>query len=649
MNSIEVESMNQIKLRGSSESLSSQVVVGMGENKGSVLDVRDQMTGLIKQDKIRLDCSALVVPAKTRQMAATCHPRQSGGSSNHCAKPLEGTKRRHCPWPANFSGSFVPSSFNTNELTVRRNSSSRTPTTGRILVLLRTYSAAIQSRGDIEQEPHGIMNPSSSFVHDFLPRLQKSNLLPLFSNGHQNALRFNRHDHIILSTSTPHAFQMGTGTSIFTQTLIPAITSAKSELIFVTCFWAPSKSLSALHDALAKLAAHRRGNPGLAPLRVRICLSSRSLLQKLLHPQSDRGYVYPPSSWQKDLGLPSPELLKAGNIELQVKSLFFLPFSVMHPKFVIIDRQRAFVTSCNVSWEAWLEGCVEVTGGAVQDLLSFYSQTWDRDLDTRKPLDLRDTDSGGLHLGETGLTLITSSAHLDATIPPETDGVPTLVLPSQFHRNPRFRPFPWQRTTRAPATPLNTTLLELFGGARHSIYVQTPNLTCGEVITALLDAVERGVDVTIVTSRNMMLLEQLVTAGTTTAWCIRSLLRRYRKLVERFSRDAADTEVARPRIGRLRVSYFRPRRVARAAGHEGESLLASGKNEEEPVHSHVKLTIVDGEYTVLGSGNMDRASWYTSQELGILFHDANFATAVKTTAEKVLETRLDLVFDSAEH
>ena len=39
----------------------------------------------------------------------------------------------------------------------------------------------------------------------------------------------------------------------------------------------------------------------------------------------------------------------------------------------------------------------------------------------------------------------------------------------------------------------------------------------------------------------------------------------------------------------------------------------------EPVKSHFKCVIMDEEITILGSGNMDRASWYTSQELGIAF------------------------------
>jgi phosphatidylserine/phosphatidylglycerophosphate/cardiolipin synthase-like enzyme len=71
-------------------------------------------------------------------------------------------------------------------------------------------------------------------------------------------------------------------------------------------------------------------------------------------------------------------------------------------------------------------------------------------------------------------------------------------------------------------------------------------------------------------------------------------------------------------------------------------------NEEEPFHSHLKLTIFDHEIVILGSGNMDRASWYTSQELGILLHDRGFAGAVKSCVMQVMDGRFDLVYDSAQ-
>jgi phosphatidylserine/phosphatidylglycerophosphate/cardiolipin synthase-like enzyme len=383
------------------------------------------------------------------------------------------------------------------------------------------------------------------------------------------------------------------------------------------------------------------------------------LLQKLLHPQSRHGYVYPPSSWPSKLGLPDAALLEAGAIQLRVKSLFFLPFSVLHPKFLIVDRQRAFVPSCNVSWEAWLEGCVEITGDAVQALMSFYSLTWEEGSpDFRHPLSLEAGDDGEgagvLNARQAGVSLIPSTAHyLTASFPGSPATLPTLVLPSTYHQNPHFHPLPWQKHPPPPPTPLNIALLQLFEQARRAIYIQTPNLTCKAVIHALLDALKRGVDVTIVTSRNMMLLEQLVTAGTTTSWCIGSLVRRFRRLRAALHRgDSAgtihDLEAGRRSLGRLHVSYFRARSSASSSRREGRPLI-SGRTHpdaEEPVHSHLKLTIVDGEYTVLGSGNMDRASWYTSQELGVLFHGGAFARTVKVGVDSVLEGRLELVFDS---
>ncbi|KAK3328684.1 hypothetical protein B0T19DRAFT_197023 [Cercophora scortea] len=521
------------------------------------------------------------------------------------------------------------------------------------------------------------MSYSASFVHEFVRRLQEQQ--PHTPRQWQSDVEFPRYDmddasdrDLLVSSSTPLSFQLGTGASIFTQTLIPAITSATSEVIFVTCFWAPSKTLSALHDALTKLATHRRhlisgaesrGAPSLPPLTVRICLSSRSLLQKLLHPQSRHGHVCPPSSWEKEYGLPDPALLEAGGIQLQVKSLFFLPFSVMHPKFVIIDRQRAFVPSCNVSWESWLEGCVEITGDAVLGLMSFYSLTWERNVDYRKAVESQPVEGQPFGASRAGIAVITSTAQHHATVPTTSASLPTVILPSSHHRNPHFHPFPWQTAPKVPTTPLNVALLALFDRAQHSIYIQTPNLTCEPVVAALLDALKRGTDVTIVTSRGMMLLEQLVTAGTTTSWCIRSLVRRFNKLKARLSgssptyggpgssvADGArdmDLEAGRLPLGQLRISYFHARPTASSRGHEAQSLMAADSQGEEPVHSHLKLTMIDNEYTLLGSGNMDRASWYTSQELGILFHDARFAAAVKAAVDSALEGRLDLDFDSA--
>lgn len=441
-------------------------------------------------------------------------------------------------------------------------------------------------------------------------------------------------------------FTLGTGASIYTQKLLPAIAQAQHEIILVTCFWAPSKTLTALSSALEQLARRRQAQRPGQPLRVRICFSSRSILQKLSHTSSPEGYVYPSSAWGSKLGLPAPEVLAAGSVDLEVKSLFFLPFSVMHPKFLVVDRRRAFVPSCNVSWEAWLEGCLEVSrrtprGDPVDGLLEFYRTVWDKDLDLGALLpSLPDQGTGqesvtGSHAGETVKSPADTTASL---VDVEVPAAAVEWLPGWHRRNPSFCFLPWKFPS-PPDTPLNTTILRLFDEASRDIYIQTPNLTSPPVLSAIDRALARGVNVTIVTSRRMMLLEQIVTAGTTTGWCIRGLTRRYRQLcdktrnpgrLETGGSDAVDLEAQAVAPGVLRISYFRSR--------------AGSTSDEEPVHSHLKLSIFDGQHTVLGSGNMDRASWFTSQELGVLVRSAGFATTIKKTVDEVLGGRLDPVF-----
>jgi phosphatidylserine/phosphatidylglycerophosphate/cardiolipin synthase-like enzyme len=107
--------------------------------------------------------------------------------------------------------------------------------------------------------------------------------------------------------------------------------------------------------------------------------------------------------------------------------------------------------------------------------------------------------------------------------------------------------------------------------------------------------------------------------------------------------EEPDLEAQRPGPGQLRISYFQRDRIAKSA--ETEQQQDRLDDPEEPVHSHLKLTVVDGEFTVLGSGNMDRASWYTSQELGILFQSRDFAGAMMTAVSEALDHRLETVFE----
>ena len=332
-------------------------------------------------------------------------------------------------------------------------------------------------------------------------------------------------------------FTTGTGEDIYTDSIIPLVLSAKEEVIFVTCFWTQSPSLTKLCAALFELSQKSLAE-GLPKIRVRLCFSSRSLFQKLLHTSSPRGHQYPPSAWVSKLGLPPAEQLQG--LELQIKSVFFLPFSVLHPKFVIVDRKSALFPSCNVSWETWLECCLKVSGPIVGKLLAFWAETWE-------------VEDPALYRASQKV--------------PFPEMVPTCLLPSPHHRNPRFRPL-FLRAPQPPLTPLNVYLLDAFSGATHSIDIVTPNLTSKPVLSALIKALSRGVNVNIATCRRMMEAEQLATAGTTTEFCIWRLKRRYNAILRkddrtwakgkqaRIPRLARDSEEGHQSIGRLNIKYF---------------------------------------------------------------------------------------------
>jgi len=124
-----------------------------------------------------------------------------------------------------------------------------------------------------------------------------------------------------------------------------------------------------------------------------------------------------------------------------------------------------------------------------------------------------------------------------------------------------------------------------------------------------------------------MILEQLVTAGTITEFEVWKLRRRYTRLQNAQSNSLKTPDLENPPVkpGLLKVGYFRKR---------------EGRGEEEPVKSHLKMVVVDEEITVLGSGNMDRASWFTSQELGVALFGNEVAESIRKAVDEGLEGRV---------
>jgi phosphatidylserine/phosphatidylglycerophosphate/cardiolipin synthase-like enzyme len=418
----------------------------------------------------------------------------------------------------------------------------------------------------------------------------------------------------LITTSQPQSFFLGTGHQVL-QDILPVIESAKEEVIFVTCFWAKSSSQTDLSNALRNLS--QRALSESRRIRMRICCSSISLWQKLTHTAAVTGKTYAPESWVKTFGLPDPSELQG--LELEVRSVFIWPFSVMHPKFVIVDRERLFLPSCNVSWEDWFEGCVELRGEIVMLTFLFWKNFWGRNevignFEGRVGSNATGRDSLSSPLLETSIAETT----LSGTVTQGVGEVTTILLPSPHHRNPNFRPFSAIHSP-PPATPLNTFVLTILDNAQRNIYIQTPNVTAPPVLSAILSALRRGVDVRIVSNTRMMVVEQLVTAGKLTECALTTLHRKWKQSEQEQTRrsESTDLETGQPQVGRLEIFYYQAPQIEQGL-----------RNAVNAVKSHLKLTIVDNEIVVLGSGNMDRASWYTSQELGIAFVSHELAAEI---------------------
>lgn len=161
-------------------------------------------------------------------------------------------------------------------------------------------------------------------------------------------------------------------------------------------------------------------------------------------------------------------------------------------------------------------------------------------------------------------------------------------------------------------TPQNSAFLSAIRHAKHSIFIQTPNMNAEPILEPLLDAVRRGVVVTCYLCLGYNDAGQLLPFQNGTNEMIANRLYKCLRTNEEWSR--------------LRIFNY------------------IGKDQTKPIHNcfkrrscHIKLMIIDesvaiqGTYTPLptirdhtaltntGNGNLDTQSFYHSQEINILY------------------------------
>jgi phosphatidylserine/phosphatidylglycerophosphate/cardiolipin synthase-like enzyme len=150
--------------------------------------------------------------------------------------------------------------------------------------------------------------------------------------------------------------------------------------------------------------------------------------------------------------------------------------------------------------------------------------------------------------------------------------------------------------------PQDQLFLAAFASATQHIHVQTPNLNDDAAKRALVEAVQRGVQVDVVLSKGFNdATESLPGQGGTNEDNITAL---YSELAEAGVTDAC--------------SKLRFRWHARA----GVAVVGNG-----PYASHAKYMSVDDAIVIVGTANMDTQSWNNCRELNVLVDDATITRA----------------------
>jgi phosphatidylserine/phosphatidylglycerophosphate/cardiolipin synthase-like enzyme len=142
--------------------------------------------------------------------------------------------------------------------------------------------------------------------------------------------------------------------------------------------------------------------------------------------------------------------------------------------------------------------------------------------------------------------------------------------------------------------PQNEAWLSLIRNAKHSIFIQTPDLNAAPLVPALVEALKRGVEVTYYVCFGYNDPGEMIPGqGGTNDQISQSL-------TASLPKDGPERKL-------LHIYNY------------------VGKDQDHPIHQsfkarscHIKLLIVDESVGIQGSGNQDTQSWFHSQEINLM-------------------------------
>ncbi|KAM0092440.1 hypothetical protein ACP6JD_004140 [Aspergillus fumigatus] len=379
------------------------------------------------------------------------------------------------------------------------------------------------------------------------------------------------------------------------------IARAEKEVFLGTNFWIYSDASTLVTNAFRELS-RRAGERG-SKVVVKV-LYDRGNPQQLWdnHLRVDEKQYADPNG--KVRLPPSSEI---PNIDLQVTNYHRPIVGTFHAKFIIIDRRIALLQSSNVQDNDNLEMLVHVEGPIVDSFYDTALISWGKAFKTSLPMLSSSAASADIPGISAQHSRSDSNKDLRSPLPEHTTLEPHYDCDIQHEAqrvNDTIRPRAGESKTQAVTrhltpnhtsiyTPQNSAFLSAFKHAKHSIFIQTPNMNAEPILEALLDAVRRGVTVTCYLCLGYNDAGQLLPFQNGTNEMIANRL--YLSL-------HTDEERSRLRI----FNYV-------------------AKDQTKPIHNkykkrscHIKLMIIDEHVAIQGNGNLDTQSFYHSQEVNLL-------------------------------
>ncbi|RKP15445.1 hypothetical protein BJ684DRAFT_14304 [Piptocephalis cylindrospora] len=410
----------------------------------------------------------------------------------------------------------------------------------------------------------------------------------------------------------------------------PVILKAQREVLLTTYYYNHTcPCVEALHQALRDLDQKLEVEKGASSPMVNVNFVISTLAMMHFNPWTDSRIRPRVRNIMISLREISPPVFKLPDpsqfrhLRFRVKTFHQWPFGTLHSKMLVVDGREAVLGSKNMDADVGQEYAYSLTGNIVDSLRADFADLWDEPL---RPLDESIGETGMVQSGQlipvngsapVGINPVVNATDTyddtDDTDDSSDDDDDDDEAESQTSSNSYGTSKGLQKSKTIPMialprkqdrkikahrldNPQNTGWLAAMAVAERDAFIQTPDFLAHESSRMVRQALERGVNVTVITSFQMM--DQYET------------LYPYSDGHNRAAAAKLFNEIqgSAPGRGNLRICWFIGRRVQPPRPLPEE-------------WSHVKAMIIDDTFAIVGSGNMDPQSWFHSRENNFLWDD----------------------------